>query len=100
MAGVRETFTTADFTRWASAFLTPDLTAESMQPDAYQHIVTKTRLIWGDHDTLTPLPQGTRLESLIPGSRLELMRGVGHIPQIEDPRAFRPLLVKLLGEVQ
>ena len=59
----------------------------------------KTRLISGDLDTLTPLPQGERLEKLIPGAKLEVLKGVGHIPQIEDPAAFRPLLVKLLGSV-
>jgi pimeloyl-ACP methyl ester carboxylesterase len=57
-------------------------------------------LIWGDLDTLTPLPQGRRLESLIPGAKLELMLGVGHIPQIEDPAAFRALLTRLLADLQ
>lgn len=33
-------------------------------------------------------------------ARLELMRGVGHIPQIEDPARFRALLVRLLGEIR
>jgi pimeloyl-ACP methyl ester carboxylesterase len=94
------TGTTRDFTRWLKAFLTPDLSAESMQPTAFKSIAVKTRLIWGDLDTLTPLPQGQRLASLIPDARLELMPGVGHIPQIEDPAAFRPLLTRLLAEVQ
>jgi pimeloyl-ACP methyl ester carboxylesterase len=92
--------TTPDFARWVKAFLTPDRTAWSMQPEAYGRIAAPTRLIWGDLDTLTPLPQGERLASLIPAAKLELMRGVGHIPQIEDPAAFRPLLVKLLGELR
>jgi pimeloyl-ACP methyl ester carboxylesterase len=91
--------TTADFARWAKSFLAPDLTARSMDPQAYRSIAAKTRLIWGDLDTLTPLPQGTRLEALIPGARLALLKGVGHIPQIEDPQAFRPLLVEALAEV-
>ncbi len=93
------TGTTPDFAVWVKAFLTPDMTARSMQQDSFRAIAVKTRLIWGDLDTLTPLPQGERLEKLIPGAKLEVLKGVGHIPQIEDPAAFRPLLVKLLGSV-
>lgn len=90
------TMTTPDFAVWVKAFLAPDLTAESMKPAAYKTITAKTRLIWGDLDTLTPLPQGERLEKLIPGAKLDLMKGVGHIPQIEDPSTFRPLLTEIL----
>jgi pimeloyl-ACP methyl ester carboxylesterase len=96
---MRRRGTTREFAIWAKAFLTPDLTAQSMQPDAYKLISAKTRLIWGDLDTLTPLPQGRRLEALIPGSSLSLMPGVGHIPQIEGPENFRQLLIQLLREV-
>jgi pimeloyl-ACP methyl ester carboxylesterase len=92
--------TTADFRVWAKAFITPDATAISMNPDAYPDIKIKTRLMWGDLDTLTPLQQGVRLAKLIPGAKLSLLRGVGHIPQIEDPHYFRPVLSRLLDEVQ
>jgi pimeloyl-ACP methyl ester carboxylesterase len=96
---MRRRGTTREFAIWAKAFLTPDLAAQSMQPDAYKLIAVKTRLIWGDLDTLTPLQQGRRLEALIPGASLSLMPGVGHIPQIEGPDNFRPLLVQLLRDV-
>ena len=51
-------------------------------------------------DRLTPLPQGLALAKLIPGARLAVIPGVGHIPQIEDPPAFRPLLDSALAFVQ
>lgn len=91
--------TTADFVVWARYFVTPDIDAVSMSPERFSAIRTPTQIIWGDQDTVTPLVQGERLKSLIPGARLERMSGVGHIPQIEDPTVFRPLLVRLLKEL-
>jgi pimeloyl-ACP methyl ester carboxylesterase len=91
--------TTPDFVRWLRGFLTPEPGAASNSPAAYARLRTPTRIVWGDLDTLTPLPQGERLARLIPDARLSLMRGVGHIPQIEDPAAFRPLLTNLLEEL-
>lgn len=32
-------------------------------------------LLWGQHDRIVPLSQGTRLEAAIPGSRLEVIEG-------------------------
>jgi len=94
------TGTTSGFVVWAQAFVATDPTAQSLRPHAYQTIRAPTRLIWGDLDTITPLAQGERIASLVGGARLELMEGVGHIPQIEDPARFRALLVRLLGEIK
>jgi pimeloyl-ACP methyl ester carboxylesterase len=97
---MRRADTTRDFARWLKAFLTPDSGAKSMNPQAFATIKANTRLIWGDLDTLTPPAQGERLTSLIPGSKLSWLKGVGHIPQIEDAARFRPLLRQLLDEVK
>ena len=55
--------------------------------------------IWGDRDTVTPLQQGEQLVALVPRGRLEVMPGVGHIPQIESPDAFNAILVRVLAEL-
>lgn len=34
---------------------------------------------------------------LVPGSQLHVLRGVGHIPQIESPAEFNAMLLKVLG---
>jgi pimeloyl-ACP methyl ester carboxylesterase len=94
------TGTTSGFVVWARAFVAADDTAQSVRPHAYQTIRAPTRLIWGDLDTITPLEQGERIAGLIGNARLELMRGVGHIPQIEAPARFRALLTRLLGEIK
>ena len=49
-------------------------------------------LVWGDTDSVTPLWQGEALRALIPGATLEIVRGAGHIPHLEDPEAFRRAL--------
>jgi pimeloyl-ACP methyl ester carboxylesterase len=43
-------------------------------------------LLWGRHDRIVPLSQGTRLEAAIPGSRLEVLEECGHNPQEEKPQ--------------
>jgi pimeloyl-ACP methyl ester carboxylesterase len=45
-------------------------------------------LIWGAHDSVTPLSQGERLHKLVRGSTLETTADAGTIPHIEDERAF------------
>lgn len=90
---------TPDFVVWARGFLAPDLGATSMSPPRYAQISAPTRILWGNADTVTPLRQGERLAGLIRGSKLEVLAGVGHMPQIEDPGAFRAALDKALAEM-
>lgn len=90
---------TPDFAVWLRFFLSPDTAATSARREAFGRIGARTRLIWGDLDTLTPLDQGKDLERLIPGARMQVLGGVGHIPQIEDPAAFRPALAQALIDV-
>ena len=87
---------TLDLGRWLGYFVSIDKTAWSMDRGRYAAIKTKTVLIWGDQDTLTPLAQARDLERLIAGSSLTVLPGLGHIPQIEDPAVFAPALVDAL----
>jgi pimeloyl-ACP methyl ester carboxylesterase len=36
----------------------------------------------------------------VPGSRLELLEGVGHCPQVEAPERFTELLLEFGGQPQ
>jgi pimeloyl-ACP methyl ester carboxylesterase len=40
-----------------------------------------------------------RMHEAIPGSRLEIIAGCGHSPQIERPQEFNRLLLSFLWEV-
>lgn len=56
------------------------------------HISQPTLIIWGEHDTDTPLKFGKRLNNLIPNSRLIVFRHCGHLPQEEYPTEFTKLV--------
>jgi pimeloyl-ACP methyl ester carboxylesterase len=55
-------------------------------------ITAPTLLVWGDRDRLVNVALAPRAAAAIPGSRLLVLRGVGHVAQMEDPtsvaRAF------------
>jgi pimeloyl-ACP methyl ester carboxylesterase len=53
-------------------------------------------LIWGDADRVTPLWQGEKLKGIISKSSLTVLKGLGHIPQIEDPAQFNDALLPFL----
>jgi pimeloyl-ACP methyl ester carboxylesterase len=55
--------------------------------------------LWGDRDTVTPLAQGQRVVGLVPGARLVVLPGIGHIPQVEGPAAFNDALVAALASL-
>ena len=92
--------TTADFIVWLRTFLAPDLAALSSTPANYRKLSVPTKIIWGDADTLTPLPQGARLSGLIPNAEMEVLPTLGHIPQIEGPEAFRPALDRAISHIR
>jgi len=55
-----------------------------------------TLIVWGDHDRIIPLDHAYRAHQAIPNSRLEVMEGVGHFPQVEDPARFVDILREFL----
>jgi pimeloyl-ACP methyl ester carboxylesterase len=51
-----------------------------------------TLIIWGQRDPLIPLSSGRWLASHIPGARIEVLPGIGHIPMEEAPDASAGML--------
>jgi pimeloyl-ACP methyl ester carboxylesterase len=49
-------------------------------------------LIWGEKDPLTPPIAAQALIDAVPGLRNEVLRGVGHMPQLETPDRLVELL--------
>jgi pimeloyl-ACP methyl ester carboxylesterase len=89
--------TTRAFGQWLPALLLPDAHARSEDPGEYERLRVPVVALWGDRDTITPLDQGQRVVGLVPGARLVVLPGIGHIPQIEDADAFNRALVEVLG---
>jgi pimeloyl-ACP methyl ester carboxylesterase len=61
----------------------------SRKPAAYEQIATirmPTLIIWGDQDRLIDVSNAGRFQRDIPGSRLLVIKGSGHVPMEESPR--------------
>jgi len=86
--------------QWLPSLVAPAGTPRSATPAPYRALAIPTLVVWGDLDTITPLSQGRELASLVPGARLAVLIGVGHIPQIENPARFNDALVKFLTSLK
>ncbi|APG65313.1 alpha/beta hydrolase [Tenacibaculum todarodis] len=49
-------------------------------------IKNKTLLIWGENDNWIPLDNGKRMDSLMPNSKLIIVKNSGHVPMEESPK--------------
>lgn len=56
-----------------------------------------TLLIHGDKDAINPLASAQKLNSLIAGSRLEVLEGVGHVPTVTRPERIAELIHKFFN---
>lgn len=57
-------------------------------------------ILWGAEDPIIPAHHGEDAHERIPGSRLEIFEGVGHMPQIETPLRFVTCLEEFLEETE
>jgi pimeloyl-ACP methyl ester carboxylesterase len=57
-----------------------------------------TLILWGGKDRLIPLENGERFAREIPGGRLVLFDGLGHVPQEEDPDGTVAAVLQFLQE--
>ena len=51
-----------------------------------------TLIVWGERDRIIPVAHAYEALKAAPHSRLEVLPGVGHFPQSEDPETFVALL--------
>lgn len=54
-------------------------------------------LIWGANDPIIPADHGRDAHEAMPGSRLEILEGVGHFPHLERPAEFSALLADFVA---
>jgi pimeloyl-ACP methyl ester carboxylesterase len=55
-----------------------------------------TLVVWGDADPIIPVAHAHAAHAAIPGSRLEILEGVGHFPQAEEPHRVARLIEDFL----
>ena len=81
---------------WAAQFASEHGQSLSETPEGFRKLAMPLTLVWGEVDTITPPSQAMTLQRLAQNSKLFLLPGVGHIPQIEDPALFNIEIQKIL----
>ena len=61
-----------------------------------ESIRVPTHIVVGDEDTLTPPALSRTMASRIPGARLTIINGAGHLSNIEQPEAFNKAALAFL----
>ena len=59
-------------------------------------IKTETLLLWGENDVWIPLDNGKRMDSLLPNSKLVIIKNSGHVPMEENPTESLAILKAFL----
>ena len=75
-----------------------NLIPELRDPYQLERISAAVLLVWGDRDRLVFHRGAERVLEEVADARLELLRGVGHCPQVEAPDRFTDLLLEFSGE--
>ncbi len=60
--------------------------------DRLADVKVPTLVVWGGADRIADPDYGRALADAIPGARFELLRGTGHVPQVETPELLRDTL--------
>ncbi|MBE2317653.1 alpha/beta hydrolase [Solirubrobacter sp. CPCC 204708] len=56
--------------------------------------VLPTLIVWGERDSIIPIAHGHAAHEAMPGSRLEVFEGAGHMPHHHDPERFAAVLTE------
>ncbi len=88
--------TSAAIGDWAYQLATTCEAPRSQSMAGFAGLRPPLTLLWGERDQVTPPRQAREIVAATPGSRLVLLPGVGHLPQIEDPALFNARLIEVL----
>lgn len=61
-------------------------------------VTTKTSILWGKKDTITPPRQAEKMHELLPNSTLDFYANWSHAPYISDPAGFARAIAKTVKE--
>jgi pimeloyl-ACP methyl ester carboxylesterase len=84
---------------WAFQFASENGSNASETKAGFAALQMPLTLIWGEEDTITPLAQAKAIQEAKPGSKLVILKRVGHIPQIEDVDQFNEAIQLVLKPV-
>jgi pimeloyl-ACP methyl ester carboxylesterase len=63
----------------------------------YLTALMPTLIVWGDRDPMIPVEHGQSAHRAMPGSRLEIFPGAGHLPHRDEPWRFVRLLLDFVS---
>ena len=63
----------------------------------YGAIRCPTSIVWGECDPWIPLARGQALQARIPQASFDILKKIGHLPQLEAPDQVIKVLAKLLA---
>lgn len=58
-----------------------------------------TQVIVGEEDELTPVEESRKMAEAIPGARLDIIPGAGHLSNLEQPERFNAVLAAFLASL-
>jgi pimeloyl-ACP methyl ester carboxylesterase len=56
-----------------------------------------TLIVWGERDAVIPVEHAHEAHEAMPGSRLEVFAGAGHVPQLDEPERFVDLVEEFVA---
>jgi pimeloyl-ACP methyl ester carboxylesterase len=84
------------FIRTIRSVIDPGGQAVSAMDRLYLTQQVPTMIVWGEQDAIIPVSHAYAAHEAIPGSRLEVIPGAGHFPQVENPDVFVDLLTDFM----
>ncbi len=81
---------------WLERFVLSQDNSRAGDRAEYARLGMPTLIVWGEGDSITPLPQGQDLKNLLPNAEMVVLKNTGHIPLIEDPNALNHAMVDFL----
>jgi len=59
-----------------------------------EEIAAPTLIVWGDEDRVIPVKHGVAAADRLEHAWLEVLEGIGHVPQVEAPAAFAAVVAE------
>ena len=88
------------FARTIKAVIDPGGQTISAMDRLYLAASMPTLIVWGERDDIIPVDHAYSAHEAVPGSRLVIIEGVGHFPQIEAPEQFVEALVDFIDATE
>ena len=62
--------------------------------------VLPSLIVWGEKDSIIPVSHAYGAHEAMPGSRLEIFEGAGHMPHHDDPARFAEILTDFCASTE